>query len=52
MNDTARLVPTDSLKAKLTREEEGADFSDLPFHYFEVSRMLLEWWDSDKDRDP
>lgn len=39
------MVPVagaDNLKAKLTQEEESQEFSDLPFHYFEVSRMLLE----------
>ncbi|KAI9018291.1 hypothetical protein DFJ74DRAFT_211223 [Hyaloraphidium curvatum] len=31
------------LKGKLAKEEESQElFSDLPFHYYEISRMLLE----------
>jgi len=31
------------LKKKKQSEEEKEEYSDLPFHYLEISTILLDW---------
>jgi GINS complex subunit 2 len=37
--------PIDYLKKRHEEEEKDEEFSKLPFHYMELSQMLLETYD-------